>query len=119
MSQDLHGKNLLLSIYENELLTLVVAAKKWRPYLIGSTFIVHTNHHSLKYLLEYKVGTPTQQRWISKLLGYDFSIEFKSGHANRVIDALSRLDSEVLDGSLATISVPTPLWLQELKDAYL
>lgn len=57
------------------------------------------NHHSLKSLLEQKVGTPAQQKWISKLLGHDFCIEESI--------------------SLAAITFPTPTWLKELKIAYL
>lgn len=59
-------------------------------YLIGSIFTLRTYHHSLKYLLEQMVSTPMQHNKISKLLGYGFFIEFKSGHVNKVADALSR-----------------------------
>jgi hypothetical protein len=45
-------KALHLSTYEKELFILVYAVKKWRPYLIGQTFKVKTDHQSLKFLLE-------------------------------------------------------------------
>lgn len=45
----------------------------------------------MKYLLEQRVGTPAQQKWVTKLLGYDFTVEFKSGKTNAMADALSRL----------------------------
>lgn len=66
-----------MSTYEKELLALVAAVKKWRPYLIGRFFTIRTDHHSLKFLLEQKIGTPMQQRWVSKLLGYEFVMEYK------------------------------------------
>ena len=64
-SQALKGKNLFLSTYEKELLALALAIKKWRPYLFATTFIIKTDQQSLKYILEQRVGTPMQQKWIS------------------------------------------------------
>ena len=59
-SQALKGNKLSLSTYEKELLALVVAVKKWRPYLLGRPSVIKTNHQSLKYLLKQRVGTPAQ-----------------------------------------------------------
>lgn len=87
-SQALKGMNLTLSTYEKELQALVMAVRKWRHYLLGQSFKVRTDQQALKYLLEQRVGTPSQQKWISKLLGYDFTIEYKSGKNNAVADAL-------------------------------
>ena len=38
----------------------IVVVKKWRPYLLGRPFVIKTDHQSLKYLLEQRVGTPAQ-----------------------------------------------------------
>jgi hypothetical protein len=65
-----------LSTYEKELFALVCAVRKWRPYLFGQTFKIRTDNQSLKFLLEQKDGTSTQQKWLTKLLGYDFMIEY-------------------------------------------
>ena len=76
-SQALKGRNLALSTYERELLALVTAVKRWRVYLVGRPFIVRTNQQSLKYILEQKIGTPTQQKWFAKLSGYAFVVQYK------------------------------------------
>ena len=99
--------------------------KKWRPYLLGRPFVIKTDHQSLKYLLEQKIGTPAQQKWITKLLGYAFIVKYKHGKENLVADALSRREdtgnvdadcSEV--GTLCIISFPTPNWLDDLRASY-
>jgi len=64
------------------MLAIVKAIKKWRPYLLGKPFIVRTDHKSLKYLLEQQITTPTQTRWLPKLLGYDYKIKYKRGPEN-------------------------------------
>ena len=68
-SQALKGKSIHLSTYEKELLALAKAVKKWRPYLLGKPFVIKTDHQSLKHLLEQRIGTPMQQKLITKLLG--------------------------------------------------
>jgi len=89
---------------------------------MGKSFIVKTYQQSLKFLLEQCVATVPQQRWISKLLGYDFLIEYKRGKENRVTDALSRQfedqDSRV-DISISLISFTHSSWIAELKESYL
>jgi hypothetical protein len=90
LSKALKGKAVHMSTYEKELFALVTAIQKWRPYLVGRPFVVKTDYQSLKFLLEQKVGTPFQQKWITKLIGYDFTVEYKKGVDNRVADALSR-----------------------------
>lgn len=57
-SQVKKGRTLLLSIFEKEFSDLVLDVQKWRPYLIGRTFVVKIDHQSLKYLLDQRVGTP-------------------------------------------------------------
>jgi hypothetical protein len=82
LSQGLKGKNLSLSTYEKELLALVMVIRKWRHYLLGQSFKVRTDQQALKYLLEQRISTPAQQNWVSKLLGFDFTVEYKKGREN-------------------------------------
>ena len=55
-SQPLKGKDLHKPIYENEMMEILHALKKWRPYLIGRHFKVKTDHDSLKYFLEQRIS---------------------------------------------------------------
>ena len=76
-STTLKGKNVFLSTYEKELLALALAftVRHWRPYSLGRHFWIRTDHKSVKYLLEQQVTPEMQQKWILKLMGYDFVIE--------------------------------------------
>lgn len=112
LSHALNGRNLHLSTYEEELLALIIAVRKWRPYLLGRQFIIRMDQRSLKFLLEQKIATPAQQRWLSKLLGYDYVIEYKNGVDSRAADALSRR------AEISAITMPLPSWIEDLKKEY-
>ena len=89
------------STYEKELMAIVHFILKWLSYLIGWRFRIRTDHRSLKYLLEQRITTIDQQRWIAKLMGFDYEIEYRPSCDNKAADALSRLH-----GELAAISCP-------------
>ncbi|GAB2274961.1 hypothetical protein Dimus_039102 [Dionaea muscipula] len=105
------GETSELSAYDREMLALVTAVRTWRPYLLGSRFVIRTDHQSLHFLWDQTITTETQQKWLVKLLGYDFSIEYKSGSANKAADALSRTPPMT---SFA-ISTPVPQWVATIK----
>jgi hypothetical protein len=75
-SRPIAPRHVKLAAYERELVGLVHAIRHWRPYLWGRSFHVHTDHYSLKYLLDQRLSTIPQHHWVSKLLGYDFMVEF-------------------------------------------
>jgi hypothetical protein len=110
-SQVLQGRNLSLSAYEKEMMALVAAIKKWRPYLLGQKFVVRTDHRNLKYLWDQTIVTEAQQKWLVKLVGYDFVIEYKKGSENSAADALSRQ----MEGTLMAISQPVPQWIEPIQ----
>jgi hypothetical protein len=86
----LHTK---LAAYERELIGLVQAVRHWRPYLWGRPFLIKTDHFSLKFLLDQHLATIPQHQWTSKLIGFDFHIEFQPGAGNVMADALSLRDT--------------------------
>jgi hypothetical protein len=93
-----------LAAYERELIGLVQAVRHWRPYLWGRRFTIKTDHYNLKYLLDQHLATIPQHHWVGKLLGFDFTVEYKSGSMNTVAGALSHRDTE--EGAILAISVP-------------
>ncbi|KAG8489288.1 hypothetical protein CXB51_017334 [Gossypium anomalum] len=88
-------RHLKLAAYERELIGLAKAVTHWRPYLWGRHFLICTDHFSLKYLLDQRLTTSPQQHWISKLMGFDFRVEYKAGKLNRAADALFRKDEDL------------------------
>lgn len=55
------------SVYERELMVMaiVIAIQKWRLYLLGRHFMVHTDQKSLRFLTEQRIMGEEQQKWIS------------------------------------------------------
>ncbi|XP_009780569.1 uncharacterized protein [Nicotiana sylvestris] len=91
LSKGLTKRHHSLFVYEKELLALVLVVNKWSQYLTGRSFIVRTDQKALKFLLEQKLHTGTQLNWITKLMQFNFEIEYKKGRENKAVDALSRL----------------------------
>lgn len=106
MSKILAPKHHTLSTYEKEFLAVIQALKKWRGYLLDKHFIIRTNHFSLKHLLEQRITTPAQMKWLPKLMDYDYEIVYKKGKENVSADALSRLPNtgEMLQMLSTTLS---------------
>jgi hypothetical protein len=72
------------------MLAIMHALTKFRQYLVGSKFMVKTDHNSLKYFLEQKDLSERQQKWVTKVQAFDFDIEYVKVKKNIVADALSR-----------------------------
>ncbi|GKD23426.1 reverse transcriptase domain-containing protein [Tanacetum coccineum] len=78
---------------EKELLAVVYAFEKFRPYLVLSKTIVYTDHSALKYLLAKQDAKPRLLRWILLLQEFDVIIRDKKGADNLAADHLSRLEN--------------------------
>jgi hypothetical protein len=108
ISRILNMQQQSLSTYEKELLAVVFAVQRWRHYLLNRHFLVRTDHYSLKYILDQRWTTDFQQKWLGKLMEFDFSIEYRKGQDNVVADALSRIE-EVERCTITTLHIQSDL----------
>ncbi|CAA7388549.1 unnamed protein product [Spirodela intermedia] len=53
-------------------------------------FIIQTDQYSLKFLLDQKEIHSEYHKWVIKLMGFNFQIQYKEGKKNTTVDALSR-----------------------------
>ncbi|CAA0831446.1 Uncharacterized mitochondrial protein AtMg00860, partial [Striga hermonthica] len=114
LSKALGPARLGLSAYVKEMLAVVEAVRVWRPYLLGRRFRIVTDQQPLKHLLEQRIVTPEQQKFVSKLMGFDFEIVYRPGRQNTVADALSRREDVA---ELDAITGPTWAVWNELRKA--
>ncbi|XP_028755422.1 uncharacterized protein LOC114714818 [Neltuma alba] len=89
-SKKLSPRRQAQSTYVRELYAITEAVAKFRHYLFSHTFVIRTDHASLKHIGEQTIQTPEQEACLPKLLGYRFTIEYKPGKQNQAADALSR-----------------------------
>ena len=85
------------STSEKEMLAMVFACEKFRPYILGSHVIIHTNHAAIKYLMTKKEAKPRLIRWVLLLQEFDLEIKDRKGCDNEIADHLSRLEKTTVE----------------------
>ncbi len=89
-SRRLHTEERTLGIYEKELLTVFHVSNSWKHYLLGTPFIIRTDHQSIRYFMTQTKLSNKQMRWANFLSQFHFHIGHIPGKLNPVTDALSR-----------------------------
>ena len=79
------------STTEKEMLAMVFACEKFRPYILVSHVIIHTDHAAIKYLMAKKEARPRLIRWVLQLQEFDLEIKDKKGCDNVIADHFSRV----------------------------
>src|SRR5215216_6118407 len=82
---------------EKEFLAVLFACDKFRPYIVDSKVIIHTDHAAIKYLMTKKVAKPRLIRWVLLLQEFNLHIVDRKGAENPVDDNLSRLENISFD----------------------
>lgn len=77
-------------VHEKELCAIVRALKKWRTDLLGTPFIIRTDHRTLESFQTQKDLSRRQARWQEYLSQYSYDIQYLPGPDNTIADALSR-----------------------------
>ena len=103
-----------------ELLAVVYALEKFRPYIWGSKIVIYIDHAALKYFFSKKEAKPQLIRWVLLLQEFDLKIKDRMGSKNFVANHLSRLhvsstrdiNDSFLDEHLLALSSHAPLFAQ-------
>lgn len=77
--------------YSLEVLAIIKALEKFRPYLLGKKFKIITDCEAFKKTMEKKDIVPKVARWVMYMQNFNYEIEHRGNTQMRHVDALSRM----------------------------
>ena len=77
-------------VIEQEASAIIFAVTRWRHFLLGSKWLLETDHRPLVWLQSKKDCHGKLGRWAMRLAEFDFDIRHVAGKNNQDADALSR-----------------------------
>jgi hypothetical protein len=110
------------TVTEKELLVVVPAINKFRHYITGYQAFVHTDHSSIRFLINKPVTNPRVTRWLLLLQEFNINIIDRPGKDNLADDFLSRMihlgdnapvEDTFPDENLFAISTFTPRYAND------
>lgn len=116
VSRALGPRNRGLSVYEKEYLAILLGVQQWRPYLQLGEFVIRTDHKSLTHLMDQRLHTEWQKKTLTKLMGLQYTVQYKQGNHNGATDALSR--KPPASSQLFSVTTLQPVWLSSVVDSY-
>jgi len=125
ISKNLSKTELNYTVTEKELLAIVHSLNKFRDYITCYQTFVHTDHATIKYLMNKLDVNATIIRWFLLLQQFDLTIVDKPWKENVVVDFLSRMnlpvgeegmvDDQLPNEHLFAISVLSP-WFADIAN---
>ena len=94
------------STTEREALAVIFGINNFEPYSYGRKFVLHTDHHSLKWLMSISDPSGRLARWSLLVQQYDFEIRHRPGAAHANANALSRRLYTFTSLSITAYDVP-------------
>ncbi|MCO5588884.1 hypothetical protein L7F22_042845 [Adiantum nelumboides] len=73
-SRHLNSQERGLGVYEKELISVIHALQSWKHYLLGTAFVIYTDHQSIRYFMTQTKLSEKQMRWANFLSQFHFHI---------------------------------------------
>jgi hypothetical protein len=123
ISKNMTTAELNYTVTEKEFLAVIYEINKFRHYITSYSTFVHTDHSTIKYLMNKPITNARVTRWLLLLQEFDITIVDRPGKENVVVDFLSQLtpdddtpiDDSFLDEYLFAVSAHSP-WYADIAN---